>query len=544
MQNGAELKVNLGLMIDCSRNSVMNLTALKNLIPILSKAGYNSLQLYTEDTYEVKNEPYFGYFRGRYTKSEIRELDSFAASYGIELIPCIQTLAHVRALFRWPQYREINDTADILLAEDERTYSLIDNMFSSLAECFSSRNVNIGMDEAHNLGQGRYKERHGETPRADIMLAHLKRVNEIANRYGFTCSMWSDMFFYMAFGDKNYASEEVEIPKEIKEKIPENIKLIYWDYYSLNKNDYAANIRSHKKLTKNIVFAGGLWSWAGLTPLNYWGIQAARAAMEACRENNISEIFTTAWGDGGGSCSPYSVLPALIHTAEYAKGNFDENSIKRRFFEIVGIKYENFIAVDLPNFLYDEQDKTVKCNPAKYLLYNDVLTGVYDSTIGEGGGEIYKAHAQKLKKSERDIQFGFIFKTLRSLCECLYYKMDLGIVTRRLYRSGDKEGLKRLITERYKPLIIKIKAFYKNLREYWYKLYKPYGFEITDIRLGGLNFRLKDVMYRLSDYVNGKTAAIPELEEPLLDRNGGGNHFEKQLLLENTWGAIVTLNLL
>lgn len=122
--------------------------------------------------------------------------------------------------------------------------------------------------------------------------------------------------------------------------------------------------------------------------------------------------------------------------------------------------------------------------------------------------------------------------------------MDLGIVTRRLYRSGDKEGLKRLITERYKPLIIKIKAFYKNLREYWYKLYKPYGFEITDIRLGGLYFRLKDVMYRLSDYVNGKTAAIPELEEPLLDRNGGGNHFEKQLLLENTWGAIVTLNLL
>ena len=106
------------------------------------------------------------------------------------------------------------------------------------------------VDEAHNLGQGRYKERHGETPRADIMLAHLKRVNEIANRYGFTCSMWSDMFFYMAFGDKNYASEEVEIPKEIKEKIPENIKLIYWDYYSLNKNDYAAN---------TIFFVSFLW---------------------------------------------------------------------------------------------------------------------------------------------------------------------------------------------------------------------------------------------------------------------------------------------
>ena len=51
-------------MIDCSRNSVMNLQALKKLIPILAKAGYTTLQLYTEDTYEVNDEPYFGYLRG------------------------------------------------------------------------------------------------------------------------------------------------------------------------------------------------------------------------------------------------------------------------------------------------------------------------------------------------------------------------------------------------------------------------------------------------------------------------------------------------
>ena len=35
--------------------------------------------LYTEDTYEVDGQPYFGYMRGRYSKEEMKEIDDFAA---------------------------------------------------------------------------------------------------------------------------------------------------------------------------------------------------------------------------------------------------------------------------------------------------------------------------------------------------------------------------------------------------------------------------------------------------------------------------------
>ena len=53
-----------GVMLDCSRNAVMKPSAIKKFVDYLSAFGYNMLQLYTEDTYEVKNEPYFGYLRG------------------------------------------------------------------------------------------------------------------------------------------------------------------------------------------------------------------------------------------------------------------------------------------------------------------------------------------------------------------------------------------------------------------------------------------------------------------------------------------------
>ena len=44
--------------IDCSRNSVVSVEALKRWIDVTSKMGYNVLKLYTEDTYEIEGHPY------------------------------------------------------------------------------------------------------------------------------------------------------------------------------------------------------------------------------------------------------------------------------------------------------------------------------------------------------------------------------------------------------------------------------------------------------------------------------------------------------
>ena len=73
-----------GVMLDMSRNGVMNITTLKKYIDTISLFGYNMLQLYTEDTYEVDNEPYFGYLRGAYKKTEIKEIDEYCKQKGIE----------------------------------------------------------------------------------------------------------------------------------------------------------------------------------------------------------------------------------------------------------------------------------------------------------------------------------------------------------------------------------------------------------------------------------------------------------------------------
>ena len=119
----------MGVMVDCSRNAVYTVDALKRFIILLEKMGFNMLMLYTEDTFEIPEEPYFGYFRGRYTQAEIKEIDAFAKEHGVELVPAIQTLAHLARLKYHRKYEGMFDCNDILNLADERTYDLIDKMF-------------------------------------------------------------------------------------------------------------------------------------------------------------------------------------------------------------------------------------------------------------------------------------------------------------------------------------------------------------------------------------------------------------------------------
>ena len=211
-----------GVMLDVSRNAVINLDMYRWYLPLLRKMGYNCVFLYAEDTYAVEGEPYFGYMRGRYTEQEMRELDEIAAASGIEVIPCVQALAHVNATLRWEHVKI--DTDDIMLVDDERTYELIDHMFASLSKCFKTRKLHVGMDEAYMLGRGRHLDIHGYEPIDVIMKRHLARVCEIAKKHGYEQIMlWSDMYL-RAFNDgRYYVDEPKKVPREVIDAIPSDV---------------------------------------------------------------------------------------------------------------------------------------------------------------------------------------------------------------------------------------------------------------------------------------------------------------------------------
>ena len=280
---------NLSIMCDCSRNAVMSVDSVKRFIRQIAVMGYNQLMLYTEDTYEVDGEPYFGYLRGGYTKAELKELDAYAKLFGVTLIPCIQTLAHMDGLRNWTaEYRQVFDCGNILLVGDERVYQMLENMFASLRECFSTELINIGMDEAWLLGAGKFLAQNGYVERYDIMKAHLTRVAEIAQKYAFKPFVWSDMFLRVCSKSKDDYFGNDPIPQEIYKSVPQGIHLIYWDYYHEEESHYERMIDRHLGFGRELWFAGSSFTSYRFSADNVRALKAMIPAFNVCVKKGMS----------------------------------------------------------------------------------------------------------------------------------------------------------------------------------------------------------------------------------------------------------------
>jgi len=65
--------------------------------------------------------------------------------------------------------------------------------------------------------------------------------------------------------------------------------------------------------------------------------------------------------------------------------------------------------------------------------------------------------------------------------------------------------------------IIRLEDFYNSYEKQWMWENKPHGFDVQDIRIGGLIRRIKHCKARLAKYIDGGIGKIEELEEPQLD---------------------------
>ncbi len=503
-----ELKVKkLGVMLDCSRNAVYTVAALKDYMDNLAAMGYNVLQLYTEDVYTI-DEPYFGYLRGKYSEEELKELDDYAASKGIELVPCIQTLAHLGKFLRWKP--ELVDCADILIAGDDATYELVEKMFAALRRCYRSNRVHLGMDEAHMIGLGKYLDKHGYENRHAIINRHLERVVKIAEKYGFHPMIWSDMLFRLSNNGEYYLDDPV-LEQSTIDGVPKNLDLVYWDYYSLEKKRYDGMLAAHKRFPNHIVFAGGVWSWSGFIPDNQYSIGANEAAIRSCIDQGVDDILFTCWGDDGAECSLHAVYPSLFFAAEMAKGEFDHDKIKANFKKVFGKSFEDFILLDAPDRMHPDVEHA---NPTKYMLYSDPFLGFLDYSVAVDKVG-YFAEVEKKLLAAANGKYAYVFEAEAALCHVMLSKYTLGVKTREAYQKGDKVALKAVLAQ-YDEAIESVEIFHEKFSAQWSKECKPYGFENHDVRLGGVIQRLKSCKKRLQAYINGELEKIDELEEKIL----------------------------
>lgn len=543
-----------GTMLDCSRNSVLTVETIKKYIRMQAAVGMNTLMLYTEDTYEVPEYPYFGYMRGRYTKDELREMVEYAELFGVEMIPCIQALAHLKNALRWAAMAGMQDTDDILMAGDEKVYDFVKACIKSATEPFHTKRVHLGMDEAWALGLGKYLHKNGYHDKSEIMAAHLERVNRICGELGLEPMIWSDMYLRMVSEHNEYYDIPLDADLSGAVKPPKGVTLVYWDYYHEDEDFYREYLRMHRQLSDQVIFAGGGWVWNGVSPNLELAKNTTEPAMKACKKAGVREAVCTMWQDNGAETPMLSGLPSIVRFAEHGFAKeVGEEMIGAQLEFLTGCSAE---ALNLLGNLDHVNPSCTYDNPSKFLLYQDVLTGLFDEQTKGWDADAYYAGlygrlaeiceksrvsgAGKAKDASIHASACLMVEMYAALADALSVKSDLGKKIYAAYHACDRETLRRLAEDDISLCMEKI-GVYRDLREkVWDDESKIFGWEVIDIRLGGLLARLKTAQKRLRAYLDGKLEAVPELEEQRLLFQPAAEGKEPGLLNCNQWAQIVS----
>lgn len=225
------------------------------------------------------------------------------------------------------------------------------------------------------------------------------------------------------------------------------------------------------------------------------------------------------WGDFGSECSFYSVLPSLFYCAEKYLYDTKDIDIKVKFEKLFGIKFNDFLALDEPNYIKNNDSLTG--NPSKYGLFNDPLYGKLDYHISDGDGNEFKRITKKIARVEKRAgEYAYLFENMKRLSKAMEIKYDLGVKTRAAYAEKNREQLAYIADKLYPECIRRVDSFYESFKSVWEKEKKPFGFEVHDIRFGGLVRRLNHCRKTIKDYLSGKIEKIEELEMPLLSFDG------------------------
>ncbi len=507
-----------GILLDCTRSSVVTVEHFKFWLRRLALFGYNMAMIYVKDAYQLPGEPYFGFMRGAYSMEEMKEIDSYAKKLGIEMIASIQALGHLEPILRWPAYTHVSDTSSCIMADKEESYALIEKMLRFWSEALSSRRIHLGMDETHDLGRGRFMDQNGYENPFDIYNRHLKRVCNICEELNLKPIIWSDMYFRYANKAQEYYDMTATVPEDVKNAIPKMVQLSYWDYYHRDEETYETMLKKTGGLNGCMPFmASGAWTWTRFWTDFEQTAATVKPCIDACRKTGVSDLVLTLWGDDGGYCEFDSVFASLAWAADYAYNTADsEERIAQVFRAVCGTDWKRQIRCGDICWPLNWHGNVVKLYTAA-LLWDDPLMALtwrelpgLEPDLQEKMLNNYKQIHAEMTPYRDDAAAGRIDYIWNHL-EVLIRKLEIRKALEKAYAEKDHAAL-RLLTEKQIPeLLDAIQNYLAVFRSQWKRSYKSFGLELMQIRLSGVAERHRELARVILEHLSDGQP-IPELE--------------------------------
>ena len=210
-------------------------------------------------------------------------------------------------------------------------------------------------------------------------------------------------------------------------------------------------------------------------------------------------------------------MPALVYSALLRDNRASKDNLNRVISLLSGLRWNEYLLIDSANRGFREDHVDVTNTTNKTMLFNDPLLGVMDSLATFIEIDNYQMYKEKIATIPyQHSPFDYVFDVQVALLDVLALKADLGLRLRKAYQAGDKKALSH-IAEQLPLLVKRLDVFSSKLHKQWHRENKPHGFDVQDLRLGGLKERLRVTSQKLNAYLAGSLDSIEELNEEILD---------------------------
>ena len=264
--------------------------------------------------------------RGPYTPAELRRVVRYAKRFGIEMFPCIQTLAHLEQVLQYRKaYGALRDTASVLSVKAKGTRDFVASLIESAAAPYDGRSIHVGMDEPWDLGRGSVFEIGRAIDPRELYLGHLKTVSTLCAERKLEPIVWGDFVL-----GQHAFNGDIPMTEAQWRKLPKNITLDYWDYFSEDEAHYRSDVQRFREHGFTPMVSPALWNWD-----RFWGLydKAKRTfepMLRAAKAEGLRRVLMTMWGDDGQE-APYrsnfpgrGVDPRRHHRARPVRGAHGE----------------------------------------------------------------------------------------------------------------------------------------------------------------------------------------------------------------------------
>lgn len=321
-----------GVSDDISRGQVSNLENFKKIISHIARYKMNTYMLYMEDMLEFEKYPTIGKNRGALTKSEVKEIITFAKKNFVEVIPIFQTLGHYENILsqeEFLRYAEFPGAASLNVSNDS-TYFFLEDLLKEVFELFPSEYFHMGADESWDVGLGASKKLVEQTNIAIVHANHYKKVYDICKKHNKKVMMYGDIL--------------LDYP-EILSLLPKDIIIVDWQYRA---EEYYPSTKKIRDAGFEYLVSPTAWNFTSTFPVNINSLPNIKYIVKSGLENESLGMINSNWGDYGAETIKELILYNYAWSAQcswdYAQSDLGKFS-QDYFYDFFGIEDKRLLNI-------------------------------------------------------------------------------------------------------------------------------------------------------------------------------------------------------